>query len=671
MLYLTSFAADPATPISIKSTMPNNGEYLSHISTIRLDFDITDVLDLYPNIPESDFGLMNSSKTINVYKGLDSTGEIVGSTKIAGVVNTSAAFSPGKLYTEINFDTDIYLESDQVYCIVIPSKTYSVATTTTKYTNTVNLDPINIIVYGSCNSVTELLLIGSNPVNEANIEVLTEYELEFNTNVFVSDDAYMTLREGEEIIATTPISVSSVSQNRIIADFGNEVLYNTHVYTITVPINTIFSENDANISYKEIVLTLHGTALRYFNYGRISPSNNSEVDYLSRITVPIKLESGIEYIGRDFNPTVRMYKVEGDERTLMTDAIDCVMTEAANGFYINVFDFALEGSSTYQIEVEKDSFHLWSTETQHPLYDTSNEALTLTYTTPAEITPLAVQDFGAVTPTATEPVEKLESFKVMLAPYEFENTFYYPMFLSLSAENYNVVSVVDAADNTEVATFKVDIKWDTDNNYWLENIDPLDVTLLEGHRYEVRVPAGMVCCRYEPIRELTANKAFAVTYNGGYSPNCEFTYSVNGLSDMTVSVSKGSTVTVNVTPADNFKAESVTFNGEDVELSDDSFTTPALDSDEALLEVTFAYDGTVLFDFSTGVDDIADCPFKVWNDEDHIVIENVTVGADIKVYSVAGVLIADTTATDEVVNISVLPGVYVVVIDGVGLKVKH
>lgn len=299
------------------------------------------------------------------------------------------------------------------------------------------------------------------------------------------------------------------------------------------------------------------------------------------------------------------------------------------------------------------------------------DTLETVYGTPAEIAPLVVQEFGEVTPVASEPLEKLEAFKVMLAPYEFENTFYYPEFLSSAAEGYNVVSVVDATDNSEVTSFKVDIKWDTDNNYWLENIEPLDVTLFEGRSYEVRVPAGMVCCRYDPIRELTANKDFAVTYNGGYSPNCEFTYSVSGLSDVTTTVAKGSTVTVNVAPAENFKVESVAFNGEDVELSGDSFTTPALDSDEALLEVTFAYDGTILFDFTTGVEDIADCPFKVWSNDDHIVIENVTVGADIKVYSVAGVLIADTTATDEVVNISVLPGVYVVVIDGVGLKVKH
>ncbi|MDE5957708.1 MAG: hypothetical protein K2G78_05310 [Muribaculaceae bacterium] len=414
-----------------------------------------------------------------------------------------------------------------------------------------------------------------------------------------------------------------------------------------------------------------GASYNYFGYGRISPSNNSEVEYLSRISVPVKLEVGSQYIGRDFKTTACMYKVDGEERTLVADAIECIINEATNGFYINVFDFALEPSSTYQIEVEKDSFHLWSMETQKPLYDTSNETLTLTYTTPAEITPLAVQEFGEVTPVASEPLEKLEAFKVMLAPYEFENTFYYPEFLSFAAEDYNVVSVVDAADNSEVTSFKVDIKWDTDNNYWLENIEPLDVTLFEGRSYEVRVPAGMVGCRYEPIRELTANKAFAVTYNGGYSPNCEFTYSVSGLSDVTTTVAKGSTVTVNVAPAENFKVESVIFNGEDAALSGDSFTTPALDSDEALLEVTFAYDGTVLFDFTTGVEDIADCPFKVWRDDDHIVIENVTVGADIKVYSMAGVLIADTTATDEVVNISVLPGVYVVVIDGVGLKVKH
>lgn len=648
----------------LKESIPQDGSTLEFIQEITLIFDYEDLKTQNPTVTDWHIGC-------NVWGGdpvvalKNSNGDIV-----AQIID-NAELSEGDVFT-FAFENPVILQPEEQYTLEISEYSFSLYKQGNYKGYVADNEAVSFVFYGKAGDVKILALDKVDPEERSIIPDINKVDFYFNNQIDIKDGALSYLYETG---LTDPIASARVELNEdgISAStiFDEVTLFNTHSYRLVIPENSIFLKGETENGYQEISVNYTGASYNYFGYGRISPSNNSEVEYLSRISVPVKLEAGAQYIGRDFKPTACMYKVEGEERTLVADAIECIINEATNGFYINVFDFALEPSSIYQIEVEKDSFHLWSMETQKPLYDTSNETLTLTYTTPAEIAPLAVQEFGEVTPVASEPLEKLDAFKVVLAPYEFENTFYYPEFLSSAAEGYNVVSVVDATDNSEVTSFKVDIKWDTDNNYWLENIEPLDVTLFEGRSYEVRVPAGMVCCRYEPLRELTANKAFAVTYNGGYSPNCEFTYSVSGLSDVTTTVAKGSTVTVNVAPAENFKVESVAFNGEDVELSGDSFTTPALDSDEALLEVTFAYDGTILFDFTTGVEDIADCPFKVWSNDDHIVIENVTVGADIKVYSVAGVLIADTTATDEVVNISVLPGVYVVVIDGVGLKVKH
>lgn len=648
----------------LKESIPQDGSTLEFIQEITLIFDYEDLKTQNPTVTDWHIGC-------NVWGGdpvvalKNSNGDIV-----AQIID-NAELSEGDVFT-FSFENPVILQPEEQYTLEISEYSFSLYKQGNYKGYVADNEAVSFVFYGKAGDVKILALDKVLPEERSVIADINKVDFYFNNQIDIKDGALSYLYETG---LTEPIASARVELNEdgISAStvFDEVTLFNTHSYRIVIPENSIFLKGETENGYQEISVNYTGASYNYFGYGRISPSNNSEVEYLSRISVPVKLEAGAQYIGRDFKATACMYKVEGEERTLVADAIECNINEATNGFYINVFDFALEPSSTYQIEVEKDSFHLWSADTQKPLYDTSNETLTLTYTTPAEIAPLAVQEFGEVTPVASEPLEKLEAFKVMLAPYEFENTFYYPEFLSSAAEGYNVVSVVDVTDNSEVTSFKVDIKWDTDNNYWLENIEPLDVTLFEGRSYEVRVPAGMVCCRYDPIRELTANKDFAVTYNGGYSPNCEFTYSVSGLSDVTTTVAKGSTVTVNVAPAENFKVESVIFNGEEAALSGDSFTTPALDSDEALLEVTFAYDGTILFDFTTGVDDIADCPFKVWSNDDHIVIENVTVGADIKVYSVAGVLIADTTATDEVVNISVLPGVYVVVIDGVGLKVKH
>lgn len=645
--------SDPADKASVGS-----------IQTITLTFDYSALEDKYPNV---EFGIYS---TFDEYYPAELR---QGSTVLARCVRGTEQYDNAIISNDytFSFDNPVILEEGVEYELYIPDLSFVACDGVKSYGDYYD-QPISITIMGGKSTQPVLIMESCTPESATSLDALDVVRWKFNEKVAIDQDAKAKLFivGNVDAVAEVPLYID-VDENTVCADFQKYILYNSYQYRVEIDRNVISMQSNPEVTFGEISVNYSGASYRYFGYGRILPSNNSEVDYLARITVPVKLEAGAEYIGRDFKPTIRMYKVEGEERKLISDAVDCGMTEDTKGFYINIFDFALEPSSTYQIEVDKDSFHLWSMETQAPLRDTSNEALTLTYTTPAEITPLAVQEFGDVTPSATEPMEKLESFKVMLAPYTFESTFYYPIFLSPLSENYNVVSVVDVTDNKEVATFKVDIRWDNENYYWLENTEPLDVTLLRDHSYEVRVPAGMVGCRYEPIRELTANKEFAVTYSGAYSPYCQFTYSAEGLSDMTTSIAKGSTVTVEVTPAENFKVESVSFNGEDATLSGDSFTTPVLDTDEARLEVTFAYDGTVVFDFTNGVESVDGCPYKVWNDTDHIVIENVKAGADIKVYSVAGVEIAATTAGDDIVKISVLPGVYVIVIDNVALKIRH
>lgn len=645
--------SDPADKASVGS-----------IQTITLTFDYSALEDKYPNV---EFGIYS---TFDEYYPAELR---QGSTVLARCVRGTEQYDNAIISNDytFSFDNPVILEEGVEYELYIPDLSFVACDGVKSYGDYYD-QPISITIMGGKSTQPVLIMESCTPESATSLDALDVVRWKFNEKVAIDQDAKAKLFivGNVDAVAEVPLYID-VDENTVCADFQKYILYNSYQYRVEIDRNVISMQSNPEVTFGEISVNYSGASYRYFGYGRILPSNNSEVDYLARITVPVKLEAGAEYIGRDFKPTIRMYKVEGEERKLISDAVDCGMTEDTKGFYINIFDFALEPSSTYQIEVDKDSFHLWSMETQAPLRDTSNEALTLTYTTPAEITPLAVQEFGDVTPSATEPMEKLESFKVMLAPYTFESTFYYPIFLSPLSENYNVVSVVDVTDNKEVATFKVDIRWDNENYYWLENTEPLDVTLLRDHSYEVRVPAGMVGCRYEPIRELTANKEFAVTYSGAYSPYCQFTYSAEGLSDMTASIAKGSTVTVAVTPAENFKVERVSFNGEDATLSGDSFTTPVLDTDEARLEVTFAYDGTVVFDFTNGVESVDGCPYKVWNDTDHIVIENVKAGADIKVYSVAGVEIAATTAGDDIVKISVLPGVYVIVIDNVALKIRH
>lgn len=671
--FLTVYAADPATPIKVKSTDPSDGEYVTHISTIKITFDITDVLALYPDVQENDFGLMNSGKTINIYKGKDSTGEIVGSTKISGVTNTSPNFVPGKLYTEITFENDVVLEANQAYCIVIPAKCYSVATVSKKYTNTVNTQPIQIVVYGANTTPTELLLLGCDPANESTLDILKTFVATFNKDVEVVSNAKASLLEGETVIATAPLEVSKEDPKKVVVQFNEIELYNTHIYSISISENLIYEKGNTSLGYKEIVTTLKGSSLKYFGYSLVSPSNNRRLSNIGRVAVTVDCND-TQYLGRDFKANAQLYKVGDDDSSLtpIGDPISCSVNESTKGFYIDVYNFNLEPSSKYQVIVAADQFHLWDMETQKPLHDTANKEMVFTYRTPDEIEPMPTQSFGAVIPAVTDPVENLTSFRLDFEQYVYENTFYYPVFTSFTG-NYNVLNVVDKSTGENVADFKVDIKWDDMNNYWLENVDPIEVQMLKGHEYEITVPEGMFCCRLDPLKEVSHNKEYTVTYQGGYATTFTLAYAVEGQTTLTTEVARGSEVKVSFPENNGFKVASIAFNGESQTVAE-TFTTPAI-AENSTLDIAYEYAGTIDYDFTTGVSSPEGCPFNVYSEGEQLTIEGIQTGDVIRIYTLGGLMMADLGAVpagSTKVSFRLATGnVYIVMINDKTLKIQH
>lgn len=153
------------------------------------------------------------------------------------------------------------------------------------------------------------------------------------------------------------------------------------------------------------------------------------------------------------------------------------------------------------------------------------------------------------------------------------------------------------------------------------------------------------------------------------------TLSVGGHATVRHLVAKAMDAAIAVTPSDNWILDSLTLNGEDVTdaVADGVYTIPAASlEDDAELNAVFAYAGEVIFDFTTGVETMDGCDFRVYSDAEDLVIENVPTNARVAVYSTAGQLIASAEAGDnDIVRISLLPGIYVVTVDNVALKIKH
>lgn len=84
----------------------------------------------------------------------------------------------------------------------------------------------------------------------------------------------------------------------------------------------------------------------------------------------------------------------------------------------------------------------------------------------------------------------------------------------------------------------------------------------------------------------------------------------------------------------------------------------------------FSFKPEINFDFTSGVTEVEGCNYIVTTEADMLVIKNLPEGASVKVYNVAGMILANATATADIMKVSVPDGVYVVKINNDVLKVK-
>lgn len=638
---------------SIQKTIPEANSTLESIQEITLIFDLDSYKADNPSIANWYIGC-------NVWGGdpvialKDSKGDI-----LAQIMDNSD-LSEGDSFT-FSFENPVILSPNEQYTLVISEYSFALYSQPNFKGYTADNDEYEIQFYGSQSSSKVLTLTEVTPAANSVCANLDVVDLYFNEQIEIASGskAYLYDVNSDEPIGESEIKLNEdeVSINLSFKDIS--LLY-SHSYYVEIPANSIFLKGDLTNSYQKISINYSGSEYTYFGYGRISPANNRSLEYISTVTVPVNCSED-EYLGRDFKATANLYKVDNEEQTLIRSSIECAVTENSKGFYINVYDFDLEPESTYKLVVDANQFYFWSYETQRPMRDTSNEELILTYTTPAEITPLPTQEFGAATPVEAD--EKLEAFKLMFQPYTFEDTFYYPEFASTTMEEgYNLLQVVDENTGENVASFEVDIKWDNDNNYWLENVNPLDITLLEGHIYNVVVPAGMFCCRFEPLHDISLNKEYTVTYNGSYATSFEVNCNFGDAFTVTNVVNRGEAATLKFSPAEDWAIDEVTVNDDAATVEDNTLVIADV-NEEMNVFVTYKYAGEILFDYTTGVDSVlAECPYGVSVESGSVIISNIEEGAKIDVYNTVGMQMASSEATQSVMKIDVRPGVVVVVI---------
>ena len=140
-------------------------------------------------------------------------------------------------------------------------------------------------------------------------------------------------------------------------------------------------------------------------------------------------------------------------------------------------------------------------------------------------------------------------------------------------------------------------------------------------------------------------------------------------------VPQGSSTTVTLAPAEDWKVASVSANGVDVtaEVKDGAYTLKNV-TEESSIIATFEYAKEVSIVETTGIVEIGDRKLTVTCTDEYIAINGVAEGDNVAVYTMNGMTIGQMTVTDgkDEIRISAPAGqIYLVKVNGNAFKVKH
>lgn len=128
-------------------------------------------------------------------------------------------------------------------------------------------------------------------------------------------------------------------------------------------------------------------------------------------------------------------------------------------------------------------------------------------------------------------------------------------------------------------------------------------------------------------------------------------------------VEEGKTATVSLTPAEGWKLDRLTFNGDDVtdQVADNAYTTPAMTANSTIY-AAYAFDGAVAE--PNGADQVVtDLDLRAWSDAGKVYVAGMKEGQTLRVYTAGGALLTTMAAeSDCTAEVSAPAGVLVLTV---------
>lgn len=224
---------------------------------------------------------------------------------------------------------------------------------------------------------------------------------------------------------------------------------------------------------------------------------------------------------------------------------------------------------------------------------------------------------------------------------------------------------------------KLEMEYDFDDE---ENLNKLVMNLsneyTEAGNYKFAIPAGHVYLGSNAIAAPAMELNYTIEGGAVVEPSeyVNVNFSVGGYAGIGYRALKAHDLTVAINGSDLWAIDTLLLDGKDVTADVDVtglYTIPAAElNDNANLEATFKFMHEINWDFSTGVEEVEGCEYKVYSTIDHLAIENLKDGDIVRIFSTNGMMLANNVATNRYMTVNLPSGVYIVMINDVALKVK-
>ncbi len=664
---------------------PANGEKVSSLNSIELEFDFSDVIAKYGENELWGVGCSGlydeylgdtPEQSVRIYKGTQNGGELLG--RIYETIKPNNNLFRAEKNFLISFP-DVYIEPGQQYTIVVSYNFYAGVKGDKKWKTDTKLsyaaNPLVLTFYGA-SETAKVLSCESNSIGEnAKFEKLSdEIRLTFNHDVEVLTDALATVTENNIIVATASgIKVDAADSKSVLVSFPETPLYNGHKYTLNVPAGVIGVAGETDVTNQEISVPFEGLSFRSFGVGRVSPANNSTT-IMDNINVPFKfpvIEGSDWAYGfvniKDAKYPMKIYKGTEENGQLVAT----INGEPNNNSLDFAVDFAIEPATQYTCVIDEGTVKPYAIGDPKESYlkDYISDKVVLTYTTPA------LTDLGKLTVNCkdikdNDVVEHLGAVSFTSPGYDYNGTTYGIFVTDNDAGNLpGYVYDVTDGEETEVCRFKF-------SRYALDDlVAQINTDLYEGHKYRVVIPAKTFRVNGSNfLGRYVFNEELSVSLTGAKPvPNYTLTYAVEGQATLVTEVAPQAEVKVSFPENDGFKVASIAFNGEQQAVAG-TFTTPAIAAN-SVLDIAYEYAGKIDYDFTTGVTAPEDCPFTVTSEGEMLVVEGVKAGDTIRIYTAGGLMMADLGAVPAGMSrasFRLATGqVYILLVNTTALKLRH